>query len=323
MTKELPTSIIVGDLHITDHQPLCRIDNFWETQIRKGEWLKSMWAKYGHPPILQVGDVFEKAKASPACISMVLEHYPPMITIPGNHDLPHHSLSEYPNSALYVLDLTRNDERMWNWEILGVEDRDMGMIVGSVVIDPMPWGEKDLLIHEVVGEAFTHILLAHTMILDGPSPFEGEQASDFLHRFPDYPLILTGHNHSPIVYQEGGRILLNPGSFTRQTVSESHFPRVYLWYAYEGRIGEVEVPHDKGAVSRDHIEHKKERDDRISAFVDKVVERGVGERDGEQGSSGGDGEEVSFRSNLERVMSESQATTAIRDKAYWALDMED
>jgi hypothetical protein len=227
-----------------------------------------------------------------------------MITIPGNHDLPEHNLGEYHRSALRTLEVAGT-----GW-IVGI---DKAIWIGSKdgwFVDLLPWGSKEIVASSPL---FTlKILLAHIMILDGPAQFEGEQAESFLNRhYLDYKLIVTGHNHKPIWIIDsvagGGRrirrILVNVGSFTRQTASETHQPRVYLWYADTSHIEERIVPHDPDAITREHIEHKQEHDEKIAAFIDKV-----------KTSADGDVVEVSFKVNVEMALGNIEISESVKSK---------
>lgn len=327
-----PSAIFVGDLHITDHTPQCRTDDFWDTQITKGRWLDSLWREMGCPPIIQVGDVFEKWKSSPAIISLILEHYPPMWTIPGNHDLPAHSLIEYDRSALRVLEYSEG-KGPHKWVVM----RDEGDTFFDMSIHIMPWGVASPIPpiedYEVGADGgykdvgVRRILVAHTMIVDGPTPFDGVLARDFLAAHPQYDLILTGHNHKPIEYcttddlsDHTHRTLINPGSFTRQTVVEDHSPSVYLYYAEGNKVDRIMVPHDPSALSRSHIEVKRDRDEKIAAFIDKVREVGGG-MDGEYGGEGVEVADISFRRNLEEALgSDDSIPESVKSRIWRIVD---
>lgn len=261
-----PDAIIVGDIHYRDDQPVCRTDDFWETQKRKAVWLRGLWEDNGKPIVLQPGDVFHRWKSSPQVISTVLKYFPPMITIPGNHDLPNHNLELFDKSALAVIEQHQDwsVERFW---------RDLG----QMDLMTFPWGIEPVRSRKDYSTTI-NVMMAHTMIVDSEIPFEGEMADSFLRRMKGYDLIITGHNHKPILKHHYARdnsrvqILVNPGSFTRQSADENHKPRVYLWYAKDNRLEEVFVPIEEGVITSDHLDKKITRDERISAFVESLVD---------------------------------------------------
>ena len=260
-----PDAIIVGDIHARDDQPPCRLDNFWETQIRKFQWLKNLWEDNGRPAVLQPGDLFHRWKSSPQVISAVMNRLPPMVTIPGNPGKHNYYNQEgFERDALNVMVSAE-----MGWEVL--VDSDLHLYKNFDLV-PGLWG---LDVPKITPGHTKAILLTHRMILDGPAMFEGENGLDFLKRNTGFDLIITGHNHKPMEFaldtKSGPKFLINPGSFTRQTASETHAPRVYLWWADGNRLEPVYVPIDKDVITREHIDQDKARDERIAGFVETLA----------------------------------------------------
>jgi hypothetical protein len=290
-----PDAIIVGDIHARDDQPPCRIDDFWETQKQKFLWLKDLWEGYGRPVVLQPGDLFHRWKSSPQVINAVLNWLPPMTTIPGNpgkHN--YYNMEGFERDALCTVELSNRD-----W-IIGL-DIHYYEFPGFTVYTTH-WG-SDIHIPNLVRP----ILLTHRMILDGPAMFDGEQGLDFLNKYSWYNLIITGHNHKPMLFNsKDGRILVNPGSFTRQTAAETHKPRVYLWWAKDNRIEVIHVPIQEDAITREHLEEKEQRDSRIAAFVESLA-------DGNYEVS------TSFRDNMEARLGQSGIREVVKTRIREAM----
>jgi len=260
--KEKPDAIIVGDIHARDDQPPCRLDNFWETQIRKFKWLRDLWDEYGRPVVLQPGDLFHRWKSSPQVISAVMNYLPPMVTIPGNPGKHNYYNQEgFERDALNVMVSAE-----MGWEVL--VDSNLHLYQNFDLV-PGLWG---LDVPKITPGHTKAILLTHRMILDGPAMFEGENGNDFLKKHKDYDLIVTGHNHKPMEFGLGTRVLVNPGSFTRQTASETHKPRVYLWWAKKNRIEAIFMLTEEDAITREHIDQDKARDERIASFVESLAD---------------------------------------------------
>ena len=267
MSKDKVSAIIVGDIHYRDDQPRCRLDDFWKTQKRKALWLRELWEDYGRPLVLQPGDVFHRWKSSPQVISAVLEYLPPMVTVPGNHDLPNHSMELYHKSALAVV-----SKIVVGWAVLHelvhrafpINDNK------AVVVRPLPWGVEPIKYQ--YDTIHGKVALAHITVIDGDSKFDGWGAMDLLWKLEGYDLVVTGDNHKPIwVTDKQGRHLINPGSFTRQSADENHSPAVYLWWAEYNRLEEVQVPIEEGVITREHLATKEERDERLEAFVESLT----------------------------------------------------
>lgn len=275
--KDKPDAILVGDIHYRDSQPACRLDDFWETQKRKALWLRVLWEELDRPLVLQPGDLFHHWKSSPRVISAVLEYLPPMITIPGNPGKHNYQTQEgFERDALYTVKVSGKD----GWVVLEKE-----------LVYPSRIGRKLAFTPDVTSwmwerdsdkPVVTDVLMCHRMIVDGSFPYyiDGEHGLDFLKRVCGVPgnnvrLILTGHNHKPMVFTHDGRLLLNPGSFTRQTADETHEPRVYLWYKQDKEIKSIYVPIEENVITREHIDSVKIPDQRIVAFVESLVENKI------------------------------------------------
>ena len=262
-----PDAIIVGDIHARDDQPPCRLDNFWETQIWKFKWLRNLWDEYGRPAVLQPGDLFYRWKSSPQVISAVMNYLPPMVTIPGNpgkHN--YYSQEGFEKDALHVIQSSSLD-----WEVMASSDS-MVIFGDRFSIHPGLWGVTDPNERSGVELIIPNVLLTHKMILDGPEMFEGENGNDFLKKHKGFDLIVTGHNHKPMEFGLDTRLLVNPGSFTRQTADETHRPRVYLWWAEDNSIMPVFVPTEEDVITREHIDQDKARDERIASFVESLAD---------------------------------------------------
>lgn len=300
-----PSAIIIGDIHYRDSQPVCRTDDFWETQKRKALWLRGLWEELGRPVVLQPGDVFHHWKSSPQVIRAVLEYLPPMICVAGNHDLPSHNLELYWKSALAVVERANA-----GWS---VGDNALVQLDLQFSITCYAWGETPQRCMDKVPGKYRNVMLAHTTILDGPAMFDGEQASEFLRRIKGCDLIVTGDNHKRIVStirnSKENRVLVNPGCFARQSVTEADYePHVFLWYADKNSLEPVPVPIQPASdvITREHLAAREQRDERIAAFVESLageVELGV-----------------NFKDNVLRTLQESNVRLAVRERVEEATD---
>lgn len=292
-------AILVGDVHYRDSQPPCRLDDFWETQKRKALWLRELWYDLGRPPVLQPGDLFHHWKSSPMVISAVLKYLPPMITMPGNPGKHNYQTQDgFERDALYTIKVSGKK----GWEVM--EDE----LILPIRPDITTWVWKKDSNKPVI----TEILMAHRMILDGPAAFDGEHGLDFLKRVIGVPennvkLVLTGHNHKPMVFVHNRRFLVNPGSFTRQTADETHEPRVYLWYSKTNEIKPVYVPIEKDVITREHIDSVKIPDQRIVAFVESLAEGKVEST-------------IRFVDNMMQFIENPKLKQRVRDRLLEAID---
>lgn len=291
------TCIITADLHLREDQPVCRTDDFFAAQTRKLNWLSELQQKY-NCPILDGGDLFHHWKPSPALLRYAINNLPSeIVTVPGNHDLPSHSMELYEKSGLAVLEASGKVNVLFEKEY---------NLVNAINITPFPWG------YEVVSHASTpyrKIALCHVMTYQGRKPFPGctaPGAGALLRNTKGYNLIITGHNHVPFVVEDDGRLLINPGSLMRTTAAQiDHKPRVYLYYAENNTIEPVFVPIKEGVITREHIDITEYRDDRIDAFISRLsdeIETGL-----------------SFEHNLESYFSKNRIRQNTKDLVWEAV----
>lgn len=249
--KQIPDAILTSDWHLREDQPICRIDNFWEEQWNKVRFVRDLQKKY-KCYVLHAGDLFHHWKPSPFLLSNAISNLPEQFfTVYGQHDLPQRNLSLADKSGIYTLSTS-----------------------GSVCTGfGTNFGEEPRKEHLITIQG-REILIWHKLVWTGKVPWPGctdPTAESILDKYPMYSLILTGDNHLCFSININDRLLVNPGSLTRQTADQvDHRPRVYLWYSKTNAVEPIYLPIKEGVVSREHISHDEVRDKRIEAFVSKL-----------------------------------------------------
>jgi len=283
-----PTAILTSDWHLREDQPVCRTDCFWGEQWKKVQFIRKLQEEY-QCPVIHAGDLFNHWKPSPYLLSLTILSLPKdFFTIYGNHDLPQHNLELANKCGINTLSAAKTlqipDGCHWNG-------------------DP----NKGSFIHYHLFER--SVLVWHVMTYQ-TKPWPGctdPMAAKLLRKYPQYDLIVTGHNHKPFVEEHEGRLLVNPGSLTRQEADQIDFkPRVYLWYEKENKVKSVYLPIEQGVITREHIEKIEERDGRIEAFISRLDE------DWEA--------EMNFEENLERFAKTNKIRSKVMDIVYKAID---
>jgi len=224
-----PTALLCGDWHIREDIPKCRTDDFWEAQWKKVAFISALQKQYDCP-VLHSGDVFEHWKPSPYLLAKTIRRFPDQFwTVYGNHDLPAHSLAQSEKSGIEVLMAAEKIQ----------------------ILDGSHWEQtpKNGSLSFLMGPHY-NVLVWHVMTYQGKPPWPGctdLTAIEILEKYPQFDLIVTGHNHKTFVEEMDGRLLVNPGSLTRQTADQvKHKPCVFLWYAQTNTIKQVFLPYEKG-----------------------------------------------------------------------------
>jgi DNA repair exonuclease SbcCD nuclease subunit len=285
-----PSAIFCADLHLRETNPICRTDDYTKAQWRKMDFIKDLQKRYSCPVVCG-GDVFDHWKPSPYLLSETMKHLPDRFcSVMGNHDLPQHSLSLIDKSGINVL------KEAGKLTILsGVH---FGQEPDTNFSTNFEFGEKGQL------------LVWHTMVWQKVKPYPtciDPPASAILKKYPKYTTILCGDNHKTFVEQYEGRLLVNPGSLMRMDADQiDHKPCVFLWFAETNTVQQVFLPIEEGVVSREHLIVKEERDERITAFVEKL--------------SGNYETSLSFEQNLEEFMKVNNIDNEVKQIIYKSIE---
>jgi len=293
--------ILGSDWHIRESVPVCRTDEefFVDRLFGKIKFVKELAQKHDCP-VLHGGDLFHHWKPSPYLLSRTMDVLPEKFySIYGQHDLPQHSMKEKHRSGIHALE-TAGALKVLPGAHWGDDPKE-----SSYEID---WFEGK--VHEGLEHTNRKILVWHHMVWQGKRLWPGQtdpSAIAVLKKYKDYDLILTGDNHKAFVESHEGRILVNPGSLSRQSADQEDFlPRVYLYYANTNTVEPVYIPVANDAVSRAHIERDEERNGRISAFIEKL--------DGEWQAG------MSFEANLKEFFSSNKVRESVKEKVYKAIE---
>jgi predicted phosphodiesterase len=289
-------AIATADIHISNRQPICRKDSYKDAIIRKLELVKKRANKLG-VPVIDSGDVFDRAKPTPEVISIALSHLPNnFITIPGNHDISYHNYDIYKETALYAVSQANTGVKVLTpYETLQTED---------FSVTAFPYGFTDLsqVNWEEVSKGKLKIALMHIMTYDGDKPYPqctDLSAKELCKLLDKFDLVITGHNHQCFTKRIGNTTLLNPGSLMRATSEQiNYIPRI--WYIMEdGTLEYEEIKVDIECLSNEHIVQQKEVDERMSSFVSNLV--------------GTKEVSLSFTDNLNKYISINQIEQNIKD----------
>lgn len=285
-TRRQVDLILTSDWHLREDVPVCRVDDFEETQWRKVQFIAGLQKKYGCP-VFHGGDLFHHWKPSPRLLTLTMRHLPEQFyTIYGQHDLPQHNMDLAEKCGINTL----------------VES-------GHVkLLDSAHWGVDPNEVEPIEIKGRKILVWHHLTYTRAPFPgASGGMAEGILKKYPQFDLILTGDNHQQFTTQREGRILVNPGSLMRQSAGQIDFqPRCYLWNASSNQIKAIDIPIKKDAITRDHIEKKEERDSRIEAFVERLDTEWEAVLD--------------FQENLKRIGHENKIDKQVMEIAYKALE---
>jgi hypothetical protein len=283
--------ILCADTHLRSTRPRARIDDYFAAQERKFRFILEQ--AQASPPLLIAGDLLNAARPGEGLlrwlIDLLHEYEVVPVVVPGQHDLPGHSLDQIKNSGLGVLAaagviwLASDPTQIWwvgseffmNW-------CDRTAVVG------VPYGMDPPQI-DWCGATIPKILLWHHMVINEPL-WPGQEADNvhsILKKYPQFDLIVTGDNHQTIICIPGqnstvGRrfvhhqnsILVNPGSTMRMTASQvEHQPCVFRYQPETGHLSQLFLPIEPDVFDLSELEAAKDKDSRVTAFVEGLDSR--------------------------------------------------
>ena len=230
-----PIAILTADIHLSHSSPAARSQepDWYEAMRRQFQWLKELQRRFEHElPIFIAGDIFHKYSPPVELVNFALRELPDNIyAIPGQHDLPYHSLDDIRKSAYWTL--------MEAGKITNVNYRTPALMrVGcsEVLIRLHGFPFKCPIIPcQKEGDAI-EIAIIHEYCWQGRACYLGasEEKSVEAHRAHagTYDVLVFGDNHIPHEDFSENPVVFNCGGFYRRTIDEvDHRPSVGILYS--------------------------------------------------------------------------------------------
>jgi len=274
--------ILAADLHLRATRPRCRKDDYRAAQERKLRFILDLARQ--SPPLLVAGDFFHVARPGEELLAWVIglldEYNVVPVVVPGQHDLPGHSLEQLHRSGVGVLEAAGAvnliiDPKSPLWLPYLYADLDNT----DMYVHGCPYGTEPS--KTVTGHP--GVLLWHHMVINEVPIWPGQvadKAHSLLRKYPQFNLIVTGDNHESFAIAGANRPgapfkhqwIINPGSMMRMTAAQTgHRPCVYGWN--NGKVKHHPLPVEDDVFDLTELEEAKGKDARIQAFVDRLESR--------------------------------------------------
>lgn len=229
--KPTVLAILCSDIHLSAKPPIARAGepDWFKAMARPLRELRELGAKH-EAPILCAGDIFHKWNSPPELISFAIEHLPKMYAIPGQHDLPLHSLEDIRKSAYWTVVKAGVVKNL----PMGTDGTLVNTPAGHGLIRAFafPWGVD---IHPLrVRREEVNIALIHRYVWsDSLNSYPGAPAEQRLRTYRPtlrgYDIAAFGDNHKPFMGYCGECRVVNHGGLMRRNSDEiEHRPAVYL-----------------------------------------------------------------------------------------------
>lgn len=285
LKSKKPIAVACSDLHLSLRQPACRNEDDWlGVQKYYLDQLNTLARRF-NIPVLCAGDIFDRWNPPPELIHFAMSNLPDgMIAIPGQHDLPYHSLDLMHKSGYGVLALSEKIKdisgRQYYHRMPGSKD---------LQITGVAWGQSVPSLAET-GNCIgcLQILLIHQFCWIPEKGYPGAPAKSNLisiaRNLSNYSTAIFGDNHkgfTAVVDREWGDMklnchVMNCGTFIRRKSDEKQYkPSIGLIFS-DGTIKKHElITKDQFHPNIGPVEERAEKD--FADFMGKL------EKLGEQG----------------------------------------
>jgi len=260
--------VITGDNHHDGNKtPICRTDDFYETQRRKIHFVNGTCEQ--HNAIhLNCGDIVDRAKGRTATDALstffIVSEYNEMYGISGNHDQPNKLLSKVNEGVLGSL--MKSDI----FHLI----TDPILLQGNILVYGYNYGEE--IKHtsdKYLKDEYIKIALYHGFVTDDEnSIIGGLYAPSIVSEFKDdYHFIFTADNHVPFEMESGDCTLINVGSLLRTTISQIDYkPSIILLDTDTLSWERIPVPIVEDVISTEHKDKLEAKRNTMEAVVNTV-----------------------------------------------------
>jgi hypothetical protein len=305
--------IAVSDFHLCDSSPVCRTDDVFETSLKKLRFIVDYSKELGCP-ILDAGDLFHKWKVSNRFLNEVIEILKDVsyVTVPGNHDLKYHNLSNIKDTSLGILkaagsvQFEESPENYISLEIGGSR---------YIRVHCFPWG-CDLDYEAEYKDHFINIALMHRPIsLKKVAHVKTNSAKKIQSRMAaqGFPIVISGDYHIPLTLRGSsatGELLVNGGGVMRLNADEIDKKPVFYKVCVETMTATpVEFPIED-CISRTHISRREDLENGNLDYIEIIS------------SQKSNNKTLDFEKELEEVMYEHDATEEVKTEVYRLTDTE-
>lgn len=209
-------AILLSDVHWSERKPSARRseENWRGAQRRHIQDLFKAWKYHKEPPIFVAGDLFDRWNEPVGFVNYisnvldaVFPDYPIFYTVPGNHDLPGHSIYQQHESAYQALHYMQRDRF--------VDLKNRSWYVNGLSVRGYPWGADTTKSIDAYGPS---LAVVHKYAYVDEDSSCGVVPSDSAYRqgVPGATVTHYGDNHIP--FNIPG--ICNPGSFDVRTKTD-------------------------------------------------------------------------------------------------------
>ena len=219
-----PIAVLCSDLHLSHQAPIARSGepDWYEAMARPLREMGNLASRLD-VPIVCAGDVFDTWRPPPELINFAMDNLPEMYAIPGQHDLPMHSIDLIHRSAFWTL--AKHGVVNFRHQVGLHGDREHSE--PDVLLLLYAFGEKvDPARNISFPDAGNRLVCVTHQYLwcDGagyPGAPDAAKVGSKQKQFKGYRLVVSGDNHIPFEIN-GSPPIFNCGGFMRRKSDEQN-----------------------------------------------------------------------------------------------------
>jgi DNA repair exonuclease SbcCD nuclease subunit len=285
--KRKIVAIACSDIHLSHNAPAARsAETDWYEAMSRPLWEIGVLAAKHEVPVICTGDIFDRWNSPIQLVNWAVDNLPPMTAIPGQHDLPYHSIEEIHKSAYYNL-VQAKLVRGFASVMCGTDFAHSN----GVMYHLFPWG-KDVIPCPTTDNGYLNVAVIHSYIWTGDCKYIGapKEANKlaWMERLKGYDVALFGDNHKGFIAKAGDCTVVNCGTLmARRSDERDYKPFVVLLYS-DGEVERhyLDISEDKW-IEEDSVVSSHDIEGRLSEFLDELEEL--------------DDDNLDFRAALNRV----------------------
>jgi DNA repair exonuclease SbcCD nuclease subunit len=238
--SNLPKTVdlIVGsDLHLSHVAPISRAEKgsaWYDVMDRYLGQLLDIRKEHNAPCVL-AGDIFHRWNSPPELINFSLSYLHGCWTIPGQHDLPYHSLAEIKKSAYWTLVEAGCIHNLTKFQILG-KNSVYPFPFGTDIKKPESFFDDESFNRKTAVKGLKIAICHRYAWRQGysyPNAPEENHVMSLHQQLTGYDVAFFGDNHKGFINQpQGVCVIANCGGFIRRNSDEYNYkPGVMLLYS--------------------------------------------------------------------------------------------
>ena len=263
-------ALTVSDLHLSHKPPISRSTepDWYKAQKRVLDQIGTI-AEEHDVPIIYAGDIFDKPTQPVRMVNFAMINVPTGYAIPGQHDLPGHSLKRKMESAYGSLCINGN--------LIDLDQKEPMTYYEGIAIHAFPWSESSGISTRARIPNRLNLAVLHRYTWKPDHGYPGAEVSclasqqaKILRRFSD--VAVFGDNHKGFIWKNKGFTICNNGAAILRTIDQIDYePCVSLIFDDGSVVRHALDTSEDVWIDRKAVRRMKKQADEIREFASQIT----------------------------------------------------